>query len=262
MKAKRVNILNVSIDNIGMKELLERLKFGGVVFTPNVDHLVKLQKDRHFYRVYQEADYRVCDSQLIMYASRFLGQPIKEKVSGSDLFPAFYRRYANDEDVKIFLLGGLSGVAEKARYRINQKVGRNMVVDTYSPPFGFEKDPVECDKIIDLVNNSGANVLAVGVGAPKQEKWICRHRSRLTSIKTFLAIGATIDFEAGNLKRSPTWMSSVGLEWLYRLLSEPGRLWKRYLLEDTVFFALVLRQKLNLGRKRDFARKENLFESR
>ena len=261
MQPKRINILDVQIDNIGMNDLLERLKIGGVVFTPNVDHLVKLQKDREFYRVYQEADYRVCDSQLIMYASRFLGQPIDEKVSGSDLFPAFYRRYAKDESVKIFLLGGLEGVAEKARQSINKRVGRNIVVETYSPPFGFEKDPRECRKIIDIINNSGATVLAVGVGAPKQEKWICRYRSRLTSIKTFMAIGATIDFEAGNLQRSPAWMSSVGLEWLYRLMKEPGRLWKRYLVEDLAFFVLVFRQKLNLNRKRNFARK-NIFESR
>ncbi|MCC0176443.1 WecB/TagA/CpsF family glycosyltransferase [Waterburya agarophytonicola K14] len=262
MKAKRVNILDIQIDNIGMQELLEKLRVGGVVFTPNVDHLVKLQKDRQFYWVYQEADYRVCDSQLIMYASRFLGKPIGEKVSGSDLFPAFYQRYGNDENVKIFLLGGLEGVAEQARHNINQKVGRNMVVETYSPPYGFEKDPMECQKIIDLINNSGASVLAVGVGAPKQEKWICRYRSRLTSIKTFLAIGATIDFEAGNLKRSPAWMSSIGLEWLYRLVSEPGRLWKRYLVEDLAFFVLIFRQKFNLNRKRKFSRNENLFESR
>ena len=262
MKAKRINILDIQIDNIGMDELLKRLRTGGVVFTPNVDHLVKLQKDREFYRVYQEADYRVCDSQLIMYASRFLGQPIKEKVSGSDLFPAFYRRYSNDEDVKIFLLGGLDGVAELARHNINAKVGRNMVVGNYSPPFGFERDPVECQRIIDIITNSGANVLAVGVGAPKQEKWICQYRSRLTTIDTFLAIGATIDFEAGNLRRAPVWMSSVGLEWLYRLILEPGRLWKRYLVEDVAFFVLVFRQKFNLNRKKPFSRKGSIFESR
>ena len=262
MKAKRINILDIQIDNISMNELLERLEAGGVVFTPNVDHLVKLQKDCEFHRVYQEADYRVCDSQLIMYASRFLGQPIEEKISGSDLFPAFYQRYAKDESVKIFLLGGLTGVAEKARQNINNRVGRNIIVETYCPPFGFEKSPHECKKIIDLVNNSGATVLAVGVGAPKQEKWIFRYRSYLPSIKTFMAIGATIDFEAGNLQRAPAWMSSIGLEWLYRLMKEPGRLWKRYLIEDVAFFVLVLRQKLNISRKRNFARKRNIFESR
>ena len=243
-----------------MCDLLDELRYGGVVYTPNVDHLVKLQKDREFYQVYKDADYRICDSQLIIYASRFLGQPIREKISGSDLFPAFYRRYSQDEKVKIFLLGGLEGVAETARHRINRKVGRNMVVECYSPPFGFESNPDECDKIIDLVNTSGANVLAVGVGAPKQEKWIANYRSRLTAIDTFFAIGATIDFEAGNLNRAPQWMSEAGLEWLYRLLMEPGRLWKRYLVEDLGFFILVLRQKLKMMRKsKHYSRNQTLL---
>jgi N-acetylglucosaminyldiphosphoundecaprenol N-acetyl-beta-D-mannosaminyltransferase len=263
MDHSQVNILNIPIDSIGMYELLDSLKYGGVVFTPNVDHLMKLQKDREFYRVYQNADYRVCDSQLIMYASRFLGKPIQQKVSGSDLFPAFYQRYSQDENVKIFLLGGLAGVAAKASRRINAKVGRNMVVGTYSPPLGFESDPVECLKIIEIINHSGANVLAVGVGAPKQEKWIDQYRLSLTEIKTFFAIGATIDFEAGNLRRAPAWMSSAGLEWLYRLLSEPGRLWKRYLIEDLGFFILIFRQKLQMNReKANYVRKKNIFESR
>jgi N-acetylglucosaminyldiphosphoundecaprenol N-acetyl-beta-D-mannosaminyltransferase len=264
MEHPKVNILNIPIDNIGMADLLDELKQGGVVFTPNVDHLMKLQKDREFYQVYQDADYRVCDSQLIMYASRFLGQPIREKVSGSDLFPAFYQHYSSDESVKIFLLGGETGVAATARQRINAKVGRNMVVDSYCPPWGFENDLEECTKIIHLVNNSGANVLAVGVGAPKQEKWIIQYRSSLMGIKTFFAIGATIDFEAGNLQRAPVWMSSAGLEWLYRLVSEPGRLWKRYLVEDLGFFALIFRQKLqmNPSPKRGYGGNGNIFESR
>lgn len=262
MKHQRVNILNVPIDNISMYDLLDRLKYGGVVFTPNVDHLVKLQKDRQFYQTYLDADYRVCDSQLIFYASRFLKQPICEKLSGSDLFPAFYNYYSKDESVKIFLLGGLEGVAETARNRINQKVGRNMVVGCYCPPFGFEDDPEECQRIIELVNNSGANVLAVGVGAPKQEKWIIKHRSSLDKISTFLAIGATIDFEAGNIKRAPSWMSLAGLEWLYRLVLEPGRLWRRYLVEDLAFFVLVGQQKLNMNRKKKFFGNKKAFESR
>ena len=260
MKSKRIDILDIPIDNLTMQQLLEKLEFGGVVFTPNVDHLVKLQKDSDFYQAYQKADYRVCDSQLVMYAARFLGNPLKEKVSGSDLFPAFYTWYARDPEVKIFLLGGLTGVAEKARQNINAKVGRNMVIETYSPPFGFENDPQECQKIIDLVNQSGANVLAVGLGAPKQEKWICEYRYALYNVTTFLAIGATIDFEAENIKRSPAWMSAAGLEWLYRLVKEPGRLWKRYLVEDLGFFVLIVRQKLNLNRRRSLTRKKNIFE--
>jgi exopolysaccharide biosynthesis WecB/TagA/CpsF family protein len=196
-----------------------------------------------------------------MYAARFLGEPLKEKVSGSDLFPAFYHRYSHDPQVKIFLLGGLPEVAEMARQNINRQVGREMVIDSYSPALGFENDVLECQKIIDLINNSGATVLAVGLGAPKQEKWIAYYRSQLTNIKTYFAIGATINFEAGSLSRAPKWMSLSGLEWLYRLLLEPKRLWKRYLVEDLPFFYLILQQKLNQRFKKNLSYKQQLFKS-
>jgi N-acetylglucosaminyldiphosphoundecaprenol N-acetyl-beta-D-mannosaminyltransferase len=233
-----------------MTEFLEKLdQTGGVVFTPNVDHLINLQKDQSFLEAYRNSDYRVCDSQILLYASKFLGQSIKEKISGSDLFPAFYNYHKDDESVKIFLLGAAEGVAEIARKNINNKVGREIIIATYSPPFGFEKNEAECQKIIDLVNKSEATVLAIGVGAPKQEKWIVKHKNNLKNIKTFLAIGATIDFEAGYKKRSPKWMSEIGIEWLHRLLSEPQRLWKRYLVNSLPFWWLILQQKLDLYQK-------------
>lgn len=247
-KMARVNILNVQFDNIYQRELLARLEYGGVVFTPNVDHLINLQKDREFFDIYQSADYRVCDSQILFYLSKFLGSPIKEKISGSDLFPAFYHYYRDKEEIKIFLLGAKEGVAQQAKERINAKVGRTMVVGAYSPPFGFEKDPAECRKIIEMVNQSGATVLAVGLGAPKQERFIFRYKNRFTNAKTFLAVGATIDFEAVHINRAPHWMSQLGLEWLHRLLSEPGRLWKRYLVDNPPVLALILLQKLGLYR--------------
>ncbi|NEO99008.1 MAG: WecB/TagA/CpsF family glycosyltransferase [Symploca sp. SIO2E9] len=242
---KKVNILNIYIDNMLQSEVLKRLK-SGVVFTPNVDHLVKLQKDTEFFRAYETADYILCDSKIVYYISRFLGTPIKAKISGSDFFPAFYKYHENNQDIKIFLLGSRPGVAQKAQEIINDKIGRQIVVGSHSPSFGFEKNEAECSEIINLINNSGATVLAVGVGAPKQEKWIYKFKSKLPHIKIFLAIGATIDFEAGHVERSPKWVSEVGMEWLYRLLSEPQRLWKRYLVDDPLFFWLILKQKLKL----------------
>ena len=239
----QVQLLNISIHNLAMSDLLNNLQQGGLVVTPNVDHLMKLQRDRDFYGVYEEAEYRVCDSKILMYVSRFLGTPIKEKISGSDLFPAFYTYYKNDESIRIFLLGASPGIANIAQRNINSKVGRNIIVDTYSPPFGFEKDEKECQKILSLINSSNATVLAIGVGAPKQEMWIAKHRKYLHKVKIFLAIGATINFEAGSVKRSPKWMSEVGLEWLYRLLSEPKRLWKRYLMDAIPFLYLIFKQR-------------------
>ena len=242
---KTVNLLNVSIDNLSITELFEKLDCeGGVVFTPNVDHLIKLQYDRDFYEAYNTSTYRVCDSQILMYAPKFLGTPLKEKISGSDLFPAFYMYHKDNDKMKIFLLGAAEGIARKAQEKINQKIGREIVVEALSPSFGFEKNDEECETIIDAINKSGATVLAIGVGAPKQEKWLVKYRSKLTNVKIFLAVGATIDFEAGCKARAPKWMSEVGIEWAYRLLSEPRRLWKRYLIEGLPFFRLILEQKL------------------
>lgn len=238
-----MKILNTSIDNLSLNELLNCLE-GGMVFTPNVDHLMKLQRDTEFVRCYNIADYKVCDSKIVEYACKFLGTPVKEKISGSDLFPAFYEYHKDSEDIKIFLLGASEGVAQRAQYNINAKVGREIVVGSYSPSFGFETNEQECLEIIEKVNESRATVLAVGLGAPKQEKWICRYKDRMPEVRIFLAIGATIDFEAGCKARSPKWMSNLGIEWLHRLLSEPGRLWKRYLVDDLPFLWLVLKEKL------------------
>lgn len=241
---KKVKILNLEIDNLSKSEFLDKFQ-SGVVFTPNVDHLIKLQKDLDFQQAYSISDYKVCDSQILIYASKFLGTPLKEKISGSDLFPAFYHYHKKNDSIKIFLLGAGKGVASRAQNKINGKVGRNIIVATYSPPYGFEKDELECENIVNMINNSGATVLAIGVGSPKQEKWIYKYKDRLANIKIFMALGATIDFEAGNIKRAPKWMSKVGLEWLFRILCEPQRLWKRYLVDDLPFFVLILKQKFN-----------------
>lgn len=240
-----VQLLNVQIDNISLFELLRDLE-RGIVLTPNVDHLIQLQKDSAFLNLYGQADYRVCDSQILLYASYFLGTPLKQKISGSDLFPAFCDFHRSNPSIRIFLLGGADGVPELAADRINCRISRMIVVGAYSPPFGFETDELECLSIVERIKQSGATVLAIGVGAPKQEKWIYKYKDKLSTIKIFLAIGATINFEAGVIKRAPLWVSRSGLEWLYRLLSEPRRLWKRYLINDIPFVWLVLKQKLGL----------------
>lgn len=240
------NILNIHVDNISLNDLLLTLT-SGVVVTPNIDHLMGLQKDQNFYDVYQKADYVICDSKLIQIASKFLGTPIIEKISGSDFFPAFYRHHQQNNIIRIFLLGSArQDIVETAQEKINQECRRKIVVQGLSPSFGFESNEQECLEIIQQINASGATVLAVGVGAPKQEKWIMRHKDQMPNIKIFMAIGATIDFEAGNVKRAPKWMSDYGLEWLYRLLSEPKRLWKRYLIDDIPFFWLILKQKFGI----------------
>jgi N-acetylglucosaminyldiphosphoundecaprenol N-acetyl-beta-D-mannosaminyltransferase len=243
---RQVHLLNVSIHNIALIDLLEKLRSGGTVFTPNADHLVRLQNDVEFYQAYQATDYRVCDSQVLIFIAQLLGTPIVEKISGSDLFPAFYHHYQDDEATKIFILGAAAGVAGTAQQKINAKIGRNIVVGAHSPSYQFAQSAEESHKIIELINQSGATVLAMGVGSPKQEIWITKYRDHFTKVKTFLAIGATIDFEAGKVQRSPKWVSASGLEWLYRLMNEPKRLWKRYLVDDSRLIWLVLMQWIRL----------------
>jgi N-acetylglucosaminyldiphosphoundecaprenol N-acetyl-beta-D-mannosaminyltransferase len=255
----KVKILNLEIDNLSKAEFLNNLR-SGIVFTPNVDHLIKLQKDPDFIQAYSASNYKLCDSQILLYASKFLGTPIQEKISGSDLLPAFYYHHRHNEDIKIFLLGAAEGVARTAQAKINKKIGRDIVIGTYSPPFGFEKDEAECSQILEMINNSGASVLVIGVGAPKQEKWLFKYKDLLPNIHIFMALGATIDFEADNVKRAPKWISKIGIEWLFRLLCEPKRLWKRYLVEDVPFFVLILKQKLNLYISKDEKNKNHIWQ--
>lgn len=241
----KVRLLNIDIDNLTSDELLQRFT-EGVLVTPNVDHLIKLQKDREFYQCYQKAEFAVCDSRILFLLSKLLfpNNSLKAQVTGSDFFPAFCDYHShNPSGVKIFLLGGTEQSVQQAMLKINHRTSSNIVVGAYSPPFGFENSDGETQKILELIRTSGANTLAVGVGAPKQEKWICAHRHELPEITRFLAIGATIEFESGNLSRAPKWMTRAGLEWLYRLAQEPKRLTKRYLQEDMPIFILLLKQK-------------------
>jgi exopolysaccharide biosynthesis WecB/TagA/CpsF family protein len=242
-----IRILNVDFASATMRELLREVR-AGLVFPLNVDTVVHLQRDREYYDVCRGAEWLLPDSQILVAASRLLGTPFPERVSGSDFVPAFCAHHAADESVRIFLLGAGPGVAAEAAARINGRAGRQLVVGAHSPSYGFERDAAECDRIVEIIGASGATVLAVGVGAPKQEKWIARHRARLPGVRLFVAIGATLDFEAGRIPRAPRWTQRVGLEWAYRLTREPGRLWRRYLVDDMRVFPLLLQQRLGLYR--------------
>lgn len=240
-----VNILGVTLTNLSRPELFAQLN-DGVFFSPNVDVIMKLRADSEFHALFHQAEFRICDSQIVQLGSKFLGTPIKEKISGSDFLGEYCAHHAQNEAVRLFLLGAGPGVALEAQRRINARIGRDIVVGAHSPSFGFEKRPEECTALAKLVNESGATSLAVGVGAPKQEKFIMRYKAQMPNVRVFMAVGATIDFEAGNVPRAPVWMSSAGLEWAYRLWREPKRLWRRYLVDDLPFFWLLLKQKLGL----------------
>lgn len=239
----KIKLFNIEITSITLQDLLVELK-KGVLITPNVDHLVKLQKDKEFLACYHEAEWVVCDSKIVNLAAKFLGRGFKEVIPGSSFLPAFYNHHKDNENISIFLLGAAEGVAKVAMKNINTKIGRDIVIGTHSPSFGFEKNEMECNEIVDIINNSGANILVVGVGAPKQEKWIMKYKTKLSNIEIFMALGATIDFEAGNVERAPILFQKFYVEWLYRLYKEPKRLWRRYLIEDMAFVFMIFKLKL------------------
>ena len=252
---KKIRILNTEVVAVTQDELLKELR-QGVVVTPNIDHLVKLQKDRELYDFYQETEWVICDSRLLYLFAKLLPQKIPQAIPGSSFFPAFYMYHRDDEDCRMFLLGGMGDVAQRAMENINKKVGRQMVVGAYSPSFDFDDKPEENESILKMIQDSGANVVPVCVGCPKQEKWISRYKDQMPEVKIWMALGATIDFEAGNVKRAPVKWQKLYLEWFYRFLQEPRRLFKRYFMEDPIFFWYFLKQLLGLY-KNPFESREN-----
>ncbi len=232
---EKIKILNTELVAATQDELLEVLR-QGVVVTPNIDHLVKLQQDRELYELYRQTEWVICDSRLLYLFTKLLPKPLPQAIPGSSFFPAFYLYHREDEDCRIFLLGGMGNVSQQAMDNINRKVGRRIVVGAYSPSYGFETNVEENEAIVKMINDSGANVVPVCVGCPKQEKWIYAYKDRMPGVKIWMALGATIDFEAGNVKRAPLIWQKLYLEWFYRFLQEPRRMFKRYFVEDPKFF--------------------------
>lgn len=218
------------------------------VVPSNVDCVVQMQGNPAFLQACAAAELVLADGNPVVWASRLLGCPLPCRVTGSDLVPALFAAAGQGgAPVRVFLLGAGPGVAERAAGNIHQEYSGVRVVGCDSPPFGFHLDPAENDRIVKKINESGAELLIIGLGAPKQELWIHAHAARL---HTRLAIcsGATIDFMAGEQKRAPEWVRSLALEWLYRMLSDPKRLFKRYAKDAVCFPVLVAREYFRLRR--------------
>jgi N-acetylglucosaminyldiphosphoundecaprenol N-acetyl-beta-D-mannosaminyltransferase len=243
----KIRLLNVDLDNLTMQELLDNFS-RGMLLTLHVDMIMKLQKQRDFYEILPAFDVITCDSQILVAAAKLLGTPFKERVSGSDFFPLYLEKYKNDPDITIFLCGGAPGVAELAAKKINARIGRQIIVGTDSPPFDYDKRPEEIERMIAKINESKATVLLVGLGAGRQEKFMVHNRERFQYVHTFLPLGGTLDYEAETLKRPAPWVTDWGLEWLYRLVSEPKQRWHRYIVHQPPVLWLLLKQKLGLYR--------------
>ncbi len=243
LKAREVPMLNAWVHDVAMDDIVEHLRTG-VMLTLHVDMIMKLQQDEEFYKLLPEFDVITCDSQIMYFATKWLGTPVCERVSGSDYFPKFYTRYADDPSMTVFLMGGKEGIADLAAKNINAKTGREFVVGTYSPPFDFETKSGENDRMIEAVNASEATVCLVGLGGARQEKWIMKYKDRMPGVKLWLPLGGTIDYESGTFDRPPVWITEWGFEWLYRLVKEPRARFHRYVVHEPPFLWAILKQKL------------------
>jgi N-acetylglucosaminyldiphosphoundecaprenol N-acetyl-beta-D-mannosaminyltransferase len=216
---------------------LAKTSRGAYVVTPNADHVVRAESDSSFVALCAGADLVLADGMPVVWAGRLMGQPV-EKISGSDLTPRLCAAAAR-AGTSVFLMGGMPGDAEGAAARLRHEHPALQIAGTYCPPFGFEHDQAECEKIVAMINASGARILFVGVGSPKQEAWIGRHRDQL-ACGVSIGVGITISFLAGTTRRAPKFMQRTGTEWIYRLLQEPGRLAGRY-ARDFAIIPIALR---------------------
>lgn len=248
----RRKFMNLCLDDITFEEAVRQI---GVlactegkhyVVTPNVDHVVKIEKDLEFRKIYEEADLILTDGTPLMWIAESLGCPIKEKIPGADMLPKVCEMAAK-EGHTMFLFGAAKGVAEEAKRKLTKKYPGLKIVGAYSPPMGFERDKKEVDKAIRIINQKKPQILVVGLGAPKQEKFIYQYREKI-DFHVALPFGAAIDFEAGMVKRAPLWMRRFGLEWLFRFFQEPGRLFRRYFIDDMRIFWLAWKYRYEIIR--------------
>lgn len=212
---------------------------GGYVLTPNIDHVVMAETDDALKAAYDDASLSLVDGKPLVWLASAMNRPLPAKISGSDLLRPLIARAAA-EGLSCFFLGGKEGIAQKAADILSAEHPGLQVAGCASPPFGFEKDPIEDAKVVDLVVKARPDLLFVALGAPKQELWMHRHRTDLAPTVA-LGIGASLDFVAGVVTRAPAWMSEAGLEWAYRLAQEPKRMFDRYIIRDSAFAGIALR---------------------
>ncbi len=243
MPLNRMRFMNTYVDNVTEEEAIRHIeecvknRTIGFVVTPNVDQIVMMEKNLYFREICDNAELSVVDGHPLLWIAKWYKRPIKEKICGSDLMPHLCK-IAAEKGYKVFLLGAAEGIAAKAADILVEQNPGLKIAGTYSPPFGFEKDEKELEKINTILKESEADLLFVGMGAPKQSVFIYENMHKYQIPMSF-CVGATIDFIAGEQKRAPRWMTNHGLEWLYRLFKEPKRMFKRYIINDTKIIRLA-----------------------
>jgi N-acetylglucosaminyldiphosphoundecaprenol N-acetyl-beta-D-mannosaminyltransferase len=244
----KIKILSLNVDAISFEETvgevmrLAQNKLSAYVCFANVHMAIEAHKDLRFKEVLDAATLVLADGKPIAFASNFLYGRYQERVSGMDFTPAILDAL-NATNGSVFFYGSTPDVLERLQIVVKARYPQVRVAGAVSPPFRV-LSPEEKKADIDFINASGADIVMVALGCPKQEKWMHEHTAQIS--KPLLGVGGAFPVLAGLHRRAPTWMQNAGLEWLYRLLQEPRRMFKRYLYTNTLFIYLLTKARLKL----------------
>jgi N-acetylglucosaminyldiphosphoundecaprenol N-acetyl-beta-D-mannosaminyltransferase len=251
----KVNILGVTVHNVTADQAIEAidrfvaLRSSHKIIVANAAKLVKAQKDRELLEALQTSHLVTADGISIVFAARLLGVKLVERVTGSEHLLPMSCELAARKSYSVFFFGAAPGVAEKSADIMKRRCPGLRVVGTYSPAYNVLESDEETERSVRAIRENSPDILFVALGTPKQEKWISRNVEKL-GVPVCIGVGATLDFIAGIAKHPPEWVHNIGFAWLYRLLHEPRRLWRRN-VEGVVFMWLVVRARLRQARRRD-----------
>jgi N-acetylglucosaminyldiphosphoundecaprenol N-acetyl-beta-D-mannosaminyltransferase len=248
--SERITLMGCSIDNLSMEETLQTIE--GFIHTGrphqhvvvNVDKLVKASRDPELRQIINDCALVNVDGMPVVWASRLLGKPLKERVAGVDLFEALMRR-AGDKGWRVFLLGAKEEVVSKVAATYQHKYPR-LVLAGYRN--GYWKGEAEEAQVVEQIRDARPDLLFVAISSPKKEQFLGRWQAEM-QIPFAMGVGGTFDVAIGHVKRAPVWMQKSGLEWFYRFLQEPRRMFRRYFIEDMAFVWLFIKEAASGRRK-------------
>ncbi|AKC86799.1 WecB/TagA/CpsF family glycosyltransferase [Pseudoxanthomonas suwonensis] len=245
---KKVDVIGAPINLFDWEGVITKisewaeLRQSKVVCICNAHSLVTAKRSLSFARIIRRADLATPDGMPVAWMLGFMTGNRPKRISGPDLMLRYCRHAAASEQ-SIYLYGGSQATLDSLVVALQRQFPGLIIAGFYSPPFR-ELTTEEADAVVDAINSSGANVVWVGLGCPKQELWMSENYGRVNAV--MIGVGAAFDYHAGTLRRAPVWMQNCGLEWLYRLANEPRRLWKRYLVTNTLFIWYSARQLLSI----------------
>ena len=239
----RITLMGCQVDNLSMEETLGRIEQFIQSGLPhqhvvvNVDKLVKASRDAELRQIINDCALINVDGMPVVWASRLLGKPLKERVAGVDLFEALMKR-AGEKGWRVFLLGAREEVVSKVAETYQRKYPR-LVLAGYRN--GYWKGEAEEAQVARQIAESRADLLFVAISSPKKEQFLGRYQAEM-KIPFAMGVGGTFDVAIGRVKRAPVWMQKSGLEWFYRFLQEPRRMFRRYFIDDMAFIWLFIKE--------------------